>query len=846
MTSTTGPRPTHRRRRGVVAGLVAVLSALTLLVGVSDVSAAPDPDPVKPAAQFLGACLQSASTLSVLVVLDKSGSLTGSDPTGVRYQGLDTLLSQLARVTRPNGDPINVEAAVSAFDDRYIPSPSVVGWTKVNQDPSMRRQLIDKMIGSAKRGSSAVNGGGTNFLAALQGGLDDLADRDGPGTCRVLVWFTDGVFTSAPNGVEAARAAMCAPGGLLDSIRRQHIVIIGLQLGTDTSDLKPMSLGQADGRVCGTIPPAEGNAPGVYLNAADASALASLFGSLDPIIQGCTPAGTSGKIDPGIGRMILTSAVSSRVDTVRLQPPDGPAFDAPAQGGATSPSGYVTQGSSDDRQLSIEVTFPSGKGAGQWGVGTTQATAINYCVFSDLTIRIDPNQNVPATPGAGVSFHVVDRSGASADLSRYAVAAPAAAVTGPDKNPRVAKAAVGPQGQLTITFDAEPTDARVDGTASLFVKTVSGLELTPVKQVWAQALTLSDNYPIVTPRDRFELGTAVKRNPVQRDLTLVGSPKGPTKVCFGDVADVRVPKVASGTKPDYPSGCVDLATSETKHVTVRVTPLAATTGDGSAGMPVTLVPVATAGTGNANFTLPVSWRFDDPYNPWVAIITIALITLASILVPFVAIGLANWISARYEVSELRHAVVEVVVSDSGIRRSTLDEDGQPIPLVSTLELDVVPLLGHKPRRTFTVEPVTFRSRARATPASVPAYWAEAPSGFALKGTTSGSSDSVDGSRVSVPPGLGLVGLLVCALDDLRSDQKSFGGRLVVLVRDSSLDGPEISRRLATLSVEQLRRDLMAQGPTSGDTTNAVDDPFGGDHSSSDPSPTPVRQQLFED
>lgn len=833
-----------RLLRTIASLLLALLITLSTAAGAPTVASAADPDPVQPGAQYLGACVQSASTLSVLVLFDKSGSLNDTDGNGVRYRGLETLLGQLARLSRPDGRTLSVEVAVAAFDHQYYPARSIINWTRINQDAATRRQLIDRLLGKARQGSSSVSGGATDFQAALEGGLHDLADRTAPSNCRVLVWFTDGEFTEAANGVDAARSAMCTPGGLLDALRRQRIVIVGLQLGTDASDLKPMSLGTGHGRTCGTYPLPEGQPPGVYLNATDDAALAAIFGQLGRIIQGCTDAGPSGVIDPGIRRMVITSPIGGAISSVRLQPPDGPAFDAPASGSATHAGGYSTQGSSDDSQLTLEVTFPSGKGAGRWGVGSTKAVSPHYCVFADLTLRPDANQSVAATPKAQLLLQVVDRAGQAAALGDFPTATVAASVVGPDKKPRVATASSTPQGRVTLTFDALPSDARVDYTVTLNLKTASGLDLPAVVLNSAQALTLSDDYPIVTPRDRLDLGDAVKRNPAQKDLTLVGSPKGSTQVCLGTVQDLQVPADAQGTRLDYPAGCVDLGTSETKHVTVSSTPLVTTTGDGSATIPVTLVPVATSQTGKADFGLPVTWRFTDPFNPWVAIITTIVVAALSVLVPLLAIGVANWAAARYDVAGLRHAIVAVEATGDTVRRPGVDEDGKPLPLVTSVTLGPVPGLGRQQRRAFSVGDLRFRSQARPTPGSVARFWVEPPAGSALTCTTVLPGDPKDGGRASVPPGLGLVGVLTCAIDDLRGDRPTIPGTLTVLVRDHSLTGPEIEARLqAAFAVEELRRNLAETGSGSpGDSDRSDDDPFG----STTPSTSTSDESLWDD
>ncbi|HZK06093.1 MAG TPA: vWA domain-containing protein [Actinomycetaceae bacterium] len=810
-----------------IAFLVLLLLTASLIWAPS--ARADDPDPVKPGSQYLGSCIQSARTVSVLVVLDRSGSLITNDSAGVRYEGLRVLLEQLSRMSRADGDPLSVEVAISAFEDDYAGAGRVVDWTNVNEDPDNRAQIIDRMVENAERGSRPIRQSGTNFEAALTGALDDLEDRGGQQSCEVLIWFTDGEFTSSAKGVDASRADMCAPGGLLDAIRRLGIVVIGLQLGTDASDLQPMTLGSALGTTCGTYPFAEGSPPGIYLNATDVDQLGGIFNKLATILQGCTDAGDSGLIDPGIRRMIVSAETAGLPGTVRLQPPDGAAFDAPTVGGSSHPGGYTTHGTSEEGQLRVEVTFPPGGGAGQWSASHGQIATPRYCVFSDLALQPLPDQTVEARAGAVVELQVVDRSGAPAGITEYDSNAVAAVVTGPDGLPRIATASVTDDGRVAVTFDAEPTDPRIDYSVQLILQTQSGLDLAPVAVKSSQELMLWADYPVVTPRDHLDLGTAIKKNPTSADLTLIGSPNGPTQVCFGAPENTGVPADAGATTLDYPLGCIDLAPNESRTVAVSVTPESSAVGDGYAEIPTTLHPAATSGAPTVTFPLPAVWRFENPFNPWVLILTTAAIALISALLPWLALGLANKVTARYTVNGLRHAIIPVVSSDGVLRpanaRGTQD-------LLTTLDLKGVPGLGSRPVSHFRVGEVEFQSKSRPTPTFSPQFWAEAPPGMALVGTTASALDPLDGSRVTVPPGLGLVGLLVCSTADLIGSAPQIPGNLIVLTNDPHMTGPKISGHMAqSLSPEHLREHLRSSGsprqaPTTAGTTPS-DDPFGG-------------------
>lgn len=814
--------------------LLTLLVILGSLIGVLPLAHAEDPDPVTPGSQYLGSCLQGARTLSVLIVLDSSGSLTQTDPQGVRYDGIRTMLAQLGRMSRPDGQPFSVEVAVSAFDIGYVTADRIVNWTKINDDPDNRDAIVDSIITKTKNGTRPV-GASTNFQAALEGGLDDFDDRQGPNTCRLLVWFTDGEFNDAAAGVDAARQSMCAPGGLLDAIRRQRIQIIGLQLGTETTDLKPMTLGSADGNTCGTYPMPEGSPPGIYLNAEEVGQLGEVFGQLTKLLQGCTDAGTSGMIDPGIRRMIITSPLNGHLSSVRLQPPDAPAFDAPTVGGAKHSGDYTTRGSSDAGQLFLEVEFPHAMGAGQWGIGADEPLTANYCVFADLALLPVPNQLIAAQPGVSISFKTVDRAGEVADLGEYSSAIAAGSVVGPDQRPRVASAEVSVPDDVILRFDAEPADARVDYTVRLQLITHSGLVLPDVTLTAGQALMLSEDYPIVVPLDRLDLGSAIKRNPARADIKLLGSPKGETRVCFGAPENVVVPSEAHGTTLEYPPGCVELAANQAQTVTVSATPTGIAVGDGAGEIPLTLHPVSTSESPAADVTLPVVWRFENPFNPWVMLATTLVVTAVSVALSLLALWLANWITARYETRGLRYISTAVTCAGSKISKA-YNQDAAPVDghaqgpqhhLVSVIHMNPVRGLAGRSVRSFCVEDLTFRSKSQPSLTSAARFWVEPPAGSALMCSTKAAGDPEDGSMASVPPGLGLVVILVCTVADLEGDDSRIPGRLYVLSRDESLSSSDVDRVVSAMDPTRMRRALATKGSV-GSTRNPNAAPTAAD------------------
>lgn len=838
--------------------LLATLAAVLALLLPSTATAEP-PNTTVSGSQYLAACMQSARSLSALFVLDRSGSLAATDPGGDRYEGLETALGSLSRLTRTDGSELAVEVAVSAFHHQYYGVGRILDWTRINDGDTPEE--ISGLVESVRKSTAFVTQSGTDFQAALTGGLDDIADRGGPGTCRIVLWFTDGEFTSAPNNdVDAASASMCAPNGILDRYRQEGIVLVGLQL-TQTGQPVPttlpwMVLGEESGRTCGTTPLPEGWAPGIYLRADDAAGLKRLFGQVANLVEGCTPTGALGAaIDPGIRRVRITIMTPRQANAVRLDTPSGVAIQAPASGNYTQ-DGYSITSVRDDFYVSMVVSFPPGEGAGTWRVTPDVAVPpedIEYCVFSDLRLTPDPAApTLRAGVAGGIPVLAVDPAGTPADLSVYGSVTAGATAVAPDGTPLPSTAELDlPAGRTTVTVTPGVTDPRLDYEVTLRLRTVSGLDLTPlVLANQGVGVALSSAFPVVRPADQLDLGLAVRRTPAVGTLELMGSPDGPTQVCLEAEQDVFVPTEIAGTGLDYPTGCIDLATAESRTVQVSVTAPEPTEGNGSAGIPIRLVATSVGGApaAEASYVLPVVWRFSSPPRPCL----LAIMLLGSLLLaaaPLLAIGLANRLTSRFDVTNLRAMSIPVEIDESGPRRVQPLEN-RPNALVHAPDFRYVSvpgsrrsrlpgLWGRRLARSFTVPDsggATLVARPPRSFFGLPRYEAVAPEGARIHSSV-GAGDP-GGPRARVTPGLGVLALLLVPPSAPRD---SLRGTLVLLSTSSNvLDYDRLIRSgfLWSAIVEESRTDDFE--PAAAPRRFATDDddwvPKPGPHKYDDDFP----------
>lgn len=824
-------------RRPIV--MLVPLLVLQMLGGIFASPVEAQPAASTQSANSVAQCLQSGRSLSALFLLDKSGSLQGSDPKGIRYDGLRLALQSLSRVSRPDGQPITVEVAVSAFDEEYDGVGDVVGWTQINRDNrSADTEAIDRVVDKAKD-RTQPSGASTDFNVAMTGAFKDMKDRGSRGACRVVFWFTDGADMAG-----ALNSVTCAPDvGAVDEMRKAGISVVGLQLGPRTSDLEAMSTGSSSNGfnqvvTCGRSPVPNDWATGTYIQADDPAALRRLFGNLGNVINGCVPQGERrNRIDPGVGGMNVTIQTSAEVGVIRLDAPDGTVITSPANG-STGTNGYEVRAESDPTYVSVTIDFPPGRGAGEWSVATGKPFSdsdIEYCVYSGLHLsRADSSAFPAAGLPAEVPYLVLGRDGRPADLDVYQAVAPSASVVGADGRPRRAKA-VRRDDQIIMIFDSEPTDIRLQVGMTMALTTSSGLVLAPLAVDEGLGMTLSKDFPTIAPIEQLDLGNAVNTSPASKELSLLGSPNGDTQVCFGAPTDVVVPDEVNGQKLDAPSGCVHLRRGESKSVKVGVQADRPTVGNGEAILPIRLVPVAggpMAGR-EATLNLPVLWRYQNPINVGILWWVLVLILLVSIMLPLLTLGLVNYLTAKFMVKGLRGNEIPVVIGDEGPRRVRPLQNNRVLDHYDLLPIPV------RNRRKFTYGPVEFRSKASAWPWNTPTFTVRATvTGHRVLssvGTTTGG-----GQTAGVSPGLGFVVLAVVDESDLRDETiREVPARLIVLTRDDSV----ASDKLDGLMNERMDWRIITEGWRAGvdirDTGSAGSaigrGPDGFDYLDSEPS-----------
>ena len=266
------------------AGTIVFLLTAVLVLATSSSSRAQE------SSDALSTCVARNGSLSSLFLVDTSVSLQTNDPENERVEAIRSALSALAALH--SSSEVTVHVAFMDFGAISRRSfPEGPEWTVVPGNPEEHAAIA---IQFAERN----DGGATDYVAALEPwanaelkpadeiGALELLERAPEGSCRLLVWFTDGqldigyygrprtiTWTDPPTLVNsdsvanamraAAIAKLCSPGGLADRLRsgtaiasgssaQVSIVALDKQRRLDFGLLRAFATGEGRDAGCGS------------------------------------------------------------------------------------------------------------------------------------------------------------------------------------------------------------------------------------------------------------------------------------------------------------------------------------------------------------------------------------------------------------------------------------------------------------------------------------------------------------------------------------------------------------------------------------------------------------------
>lgn len=422
--------PTIRRR----AALGALAGSLAVAVSIVGGPSASRADVADDTLQRIASCLHERHALSIVLLVDTSGSLKTTDPGNDRIAAARLALSNFASLAAidDGGRKPKIEVMLAGFSSRFEP---IVSWTALN---AKWRTSFDGPLESFASRNEGID---TDFPTALIGSQRELAAR-APRACKAVLLFTDGKYDVVDSSSQArvdagltkeyapgisldedgssdqvealGRDLLCRADGLADSLRRDRITLVTLALAAriepvDQQFLRALSEGRADGATCG----ARTAGTGAYLAAAQLSELKQQFNRVTSAIAGGRAIASSGDSVPVCSR--------DACDAGRHAVPVDAAADRVSLLVDTGGEGVDATIDLPDGAGSISVT------AGESGSDSVGGTEVQWTWVDDHTLNVEANLSgeqvagdKTSADGAAGDWHVtlVQRDGEATGPAR--------------------------------------------------------------------------------------------------------------------------------------------------------------------------------------------------------------------------------------------------------------------------------------------------------------------------------------------------------------------------------------------------------------------------------------------
>lgn len=350
-----------------------MLAAIFALLGVCSSSAVAADSSGAHGAE-LSQCIQRERQLDVVVLMDESGSLKGSDPNGTRVDGIKSLIAALASESQSsNGQKARVRVLLAGFYGGVEPNPRAGSLPWITLDG----KNLDSVLAEAEEFRSRDSGRDTDYATAFFA-ANSYFTRVGQGVnqpCRAVIFFTDGAFDirdrtlggalpaspiwdskldltkpgSGKKAIQAGKQYLCKRAGLIDQMRASGVQIysIGLSSRSDDPDLDFLrSISSGDG-TCGE--PTTSSVGEFEIATAN-----DLFFRFRDTVSGETP-----EIRSGNGEFILASGIDSLLMRAATASP-GVSVKLTSPGGKSTTIGYSTGRKSVNFEgLEIDAIWPS-------------------------------------------------------------------------------------------------------------------------------------------------------------------------------------------------------------------------------------------------------------------------------------------------------------------------------------------------------------------------------------------------------------------------------------------------------------------------------------------------------
>jgi hypothetical protein len=760
----------------------------------------------------LADCAARTGELSIVILVDESGSLQQTDPDARRVQAIQAALHGLSTsVDRAAGTEHAFDIKVSMLGFG-VSTSDVVDWTALNGS------TLPGLTEASQQFASLNHEIDTDYAMALLGARDKLAQLAAPGfsdQCSAILWFTDGQYdiearktgetkpyapqislngkTSAAALEEAGKTVLCQPGGVVDALRGSGTQILAVALSSDIApedqDFLRAVAGDGATTSCGSPRP-DGRPTGTYLSTENVNKLIGEFFDLGTTVGGATFVGgpehlpvcanstcESGThhftIDPGISAFNLLALTSAPGIDIELTSPESP---TPYNISASTPTGVTTLGSAkvqwtwiaaDALLLDVKLPAESGPWNGQWGItfidrGGRNPNAVgdaSIYVFGDLEPFI-ADSDLRAGEASQIKVGVRHREGTPADTSLFAETSVEMVVVDPadGTSERIPLSEPDADGMMTGTWNvpAPKFPASVNLSATLRVTTASGQALSPVTRTVARRVLPPSSYPQVHTAS-VSFGRIEGAGTAQSSIEAEGGPDAAGCIWIEGATTQTSPKDAGDVAVTSSSGAEGAPTCLRVEKGQRVElPLALATQHGANGAANGTITIDLVSDTNPELLrTTVAWNADLAKSldvakaEWIFVV----LMVVGVLLPLILMWLLNWFMAVYkQPSSYKYASIPVEIKSSG---SIVRTDGLG-PGLRLETSDFKAVNGPRRSRSLSVGSLALSSKTSLWPFAAPTGLVVSPG----NGVGSVPPAQVGATTSTAPIGFGLGGSIV--------------------------------------------------------------------------------------
>lgn len=743
----------------------------------------------------LYACLDRLSSVSVLFLIDESGSLRTTDPANRRVDAMQAALKAFEALRKASQErrdrPIKVSAAFAGFGTDFVWRAD---WTEVTS------QTMPGLLAEAAEYGPRNRERLTNYVAALNGARTELARRVAAlnhRTCVAVLFVTDGrLDLGSPSADAAGKQELCDAGGVVDALRSNGVHLLATGLSADSDPIAPeelafleaIAIGEAGGVTCGTAPIPLAGARGRFVGVNDVTRLVEeLYGVVNEIGGGtrlgrsrlvpvcprarCESGTVPFNIDAGLQAFNVLAQTGSRGIALELRNPGGDHIvieaDREREGSAQLGSTTVQWSWIAGETVALKARLDPNKSdsVGPWLLIFIDRTGVNVDVQGRAQVfvfgDVEPFLVRPSTVRRGASTQVIVGirrvRGTPTIKNVFREISATVTLTDPTGTSRLFPVTV----RLTPTY---PSVDRLVGTIripkslessvlnisiALEPITDSGVALAPVVKTRAIRVANPASYPTVAPIT-LRLSSVSGNGRAEGQLRITG---GSAAGCVAleshrfqqlppKVEEVRVRITPAELDGDQ---CFRLAPGERRHVTVTAVP--DTASDGAVRGSLRFALRSEVEPTPLNLLVPVEFNMTRPVDAERRASVFLALLLAGVGAPLIVLTVINRQLARFrDARELQQAKIAVEIDGHGIVR-----DQQPLARLLTIE-DFENVPTDRPSRHFRETELGLEFRARSSLLKAP--WGEVVSVNPIVTSAARSVIKWEGGIAPISLGLG--------------------------------------------------------------------------------------------